>query len=251
MRKYSLKELEHLLPVLDENEQKAIMGGGSGSYYDPFTPMEYLNLVAENHWSGGYVDGLGLVDRYTNVSYNSSGWNSSADESSYLDKYEWGSVNRYVPVYGSAFSNTLDEVTCSTEYFTKFSNNDTWFWQPITGKGIMEGFKTDAYVHKRADSLEILCTVTPKNRQSEMVYDARIEVTSDKGLEVILFNRMNSNSSNLYSTGSIPMGDKVVDLSKYKGHVTVMVKSFGVKSEVNEKQSTPDNVIVVYDAIRY
>lgn len=58
-KKFSLEALSHILPVLDEVEQRGFVGGGDGTFENPYTAEEFDNW--QGSFPGGVVEGLGLV----------------------------------------------------------------------------------------------------------------------------------------------------------------------------------------------
>ena len=109
MRKYSLKELEHLLPVLDENEQKAIMGGGNdslrisgGTLYNQSDGVLYQGDNGESCFFRGVTFVTpGFVPAYTSAQYGGY---------IFIDK-EWAnngySVNTFMHEYGHYIQQSL------------------------------------------------------------------------------------------------------------------------------------------------
>lgn len=60
MKRITLKDLQTLaneLPLIGEREQRGFVGGGTGSNLDPFTRNEYLSMLNEGKWDGGFVLG--------------------------------------------------------------------------------------------------------------------------------------------------------------------------------------------------
>lgn len=69
--------------VLSDDEQREIVGCGSGTIDDPYTPEEFWNMMGDlNHpWTGGYVAGMGYFMPewniyYTSTNHYSSGYNN-------------------------------------------------------------------------------------------------------------------------------------------------------------------------------
>lgn len=123
MKKFSLKELESLLPVMNLQEQNAIVGGGFGTLSSPYTISEYLTMVGKGTWRGGYVEGFSqYVGQNSNTfgqSYNGSFYGSYGGNGTWQNPFSlyqfmfwygyWGGgyvyglgyVPREVVVYGS------------------------------------------------------------------------------------------------------------------------------------------------------
>ncbi|MCS2583329.1 hypothetical protein NXY00_08545 [Bacteroides sp. BFG-551] len=57
----SLLNLTDKCNLIDENTQKCLIGGGSGTPDDPFTEEEYNYLFYSGQWQGGCVEGMGWV----------------------------------------------------------------------------------------------------------------------------------------------------------------------------------------------
>lgn len=93
----SLAELAERMPVLDENLQRCLIGGGNGTLEDPYTVEEYDQMVASGTWNGGYVDGWGYTfsDVTVTGSQGSSNNNDiSGDVSgSTYNPNEWGGID--------------------------------------------------------------------------------------------------------------------------------------------------------------
>ena len=59
--RFSLFELEDTSSVIDKASQKTFMGGGSGSFTEPYTQDEFDSMMYSGHWNGGFVYGMGWV----------------------------------------------------------------------------------------------------------------------------------------------------------------------------------------------
>ena len=117
LTKATLSELELHAEIMNLFEQKGIVGGGDGSTY---SMEEYLSMVANGSWAGGYVEGLGTVGTSENVYWNSNGstyvGSSTSGSDSYAssyDYYAYGSNNGYGSGYdyGSGCSNSVSSST--------------------------------------------------------------------------------------------------------------------------------------------
>ena len=225
MRKYSLKELEHLLPVLDENEQKAIMGGGNGTYNNPFTQMEYLNLVAENHWSGGYVDGLGLVDRYTNVSYNSSG-----------SSYSWSGS-----YYDSGYYGMLPEVTVVANMTTTNSYCESFRrYSPFEGIGLNATFQVQAATSISNGWFHVSSAILGTGAFDSWTQQAIVYVNDN---EVGRY-RLEPRGDYFYPTGWKMMGETLIDLRNLHGKVEIKLYTVGSKHDGAGNTKTGGEMVV-------
>lgn len=80
LKRKSLEELSKVMPVLDSATQDGIVGGGSGTYFDPYSQTEFMQICTTGYFSGGYVDTPGGVMWYGG---NGSGyyWDSSRTQS--------------------------------------------------------------------------------------------------------------------------------------------------------------------------
>lgn len=56
LKRKSLEELSKVMPVLDSATQDGIVGGGSGTYFDPYSQTEFMQICTTGYFSGGYVD---------------------------------------------------------------------------------------------------------------------------------------------------------------------------------------------------
>ena len=59
--RFSLFELEDASSVIDKASQKTFIGGGSGSFTEPYTQDEFDSMMYSGHWNGGFVYGMGWV----------------------------------------------------------------------------------------------------------------------------------------------------------------------------------------------
>jgi hypothetical protein len=75
---------------ISEREQRSYVGGGAGTYEDPYTVAEFDMMCANGMWNGGYVEGWGYT--FSEVtSYGSYGGNSGYySYDGYGDYYFWG-----------------------------------------------------------------------------------------------------------------------------------------------------------------
>ena len=65
MRKLTRKNLEELamiLPVIEQKLLSSYVGGGNGTYEDPYTMTEFNDMADCGRWNGGFVEGLGFVE---------------------------------------------------------------------------------------------------------------------------------------------------------------------------------------------
>ncbi len=61
LTKQSLDELAKVMPVLSEEVQISLIGGGDGSMSNPYTVQEFDQMSDSGTWTGGYVSGLGYI----------------------------------------------------------------------------------------------------------------------------------------------------------------------------------------------
>lgn len=63
LTRQSLDELAQVMPVIDEREMRSFVGGGDGTYNNPYTEAEYEEMMNSGNWYGGFVDyGSGCID---------------------------------------------------------------------------------------------------------------------------------------------------------------------------------------------
>lgn len=67
----SLNELAKTMPVIEESLQMSYVGGGNGTSANPYTQAEFDNMLSNDNWNGGYVEGMGYVATNTYI-YGSS-----------------------------------------------------------------------------------------------------------------------------------------------------------------------------------
>lgn len=95
--------------VLSDGEQREIVGCGSGTADDPYTPQEFWNMMDDpNHpWTGGYVAGMGYFMPEWNIYYTSTNHYSSVynDITSFFEDC----YSAYRNMYG-AYEGTLGTI---------------------------------------------------------------------------------------------------------------------------------------------
>ena len=57
----SLNELAKTMPVIEESLQMSYVGGGNGTSANPYTQAEFDNMLSNDNWNGGYVEGMGYA----------------------------------------------------------------------------------------------------------------------------------------------------------------------------------------------
>ncbi|MFA7105342.1 MAG: hypothetical protein WC165_09435 [Dysgonamonadaceae bacterium] len=80
----SLSELAIMMPILNEIQQKKIVGGGDGSIYHPYTVAEFDAMCANGTWNGGYVEDWGYTYAEVTVSGSYGGSGSYDSSGSYV-----------------------------------------------------------------------------------------------------------------------------------------------------------------------
>ena len=63
----SLDELAKTMPVIEESLQMSYVGGGNGTSANPYTQAEFDNMLSNDNWNGGYVEGMGYVATNTYI----------------------------------------------------------------------------------------------------------------------------------------------------------------------------------------
>jgi len=51
----SLNELAKVMPILNENIQRSLIGGGNGTQSSPYTETEFDQFLASGYFPGGYI----------------------------------------------------------------------------------------------------------------------------------------------------------------------------------------------------
>lgn len=118
LTRQSLDELAKTLPVIEKSFQMGYIGGGNGTSADPYTMVEYENMLSGGNWNGGYVEGMGYVNTggdmyiYGNSEYpghNSQEYSSFPDYITSLSNTGWNKWGEIaagsVPVIGSAVTH--------------------------------------------------------------------------------------------------------------------------------------------------
>src|SRR5690554_3218827 len=82
----NLSDLARVMLQISEREQRSYVGGGSGTYEDPYTIAEFDMMCANGTWNGGYVEEWG----YTFPDVTSYGYYGGDDD-------PWGYYNPYNP----------------------------------------------------------------------------------------------------------------------------------------------------------
>lgn len=78
----SLNELAKTMPVIEESLQMSYVGGGNGTSANPYTQAEFDNMLSNDNWNGGYVEGMGYVATNTYI-YGSSVYSGSVSQMYY------------------------------------------------------------------------------------------------------------------------------------------------------------------------
>lgn len=78
----SLDELAKTMPVIEESLQMSYVGGGNGTSANPYTQAEFDNMLSNDNWNGGYVEGMGYVATNTYI-YGSSVYSGSVSQMYY------------------------------------------------------------------------------------------------------------------------------------------------------------------------
>ncbi len=68
LAKKNLDELAKIMPLVSQQEQGEILGGGTGTQEDPYSYSEFQTFSSSGNWNGGYVESIGYVEagRYVN-----------------------------------------------------------------------------------------------------------------------------------------------------------------------------------------
>src|SRR5690554_542089 len=82
----NLSDLARVMLQISEREQRSYVGGGTGTYEDPYTIAEFDMMCANGTWNGGYVEEWG----YTFPDVISYGYYGGDDD-------PWGYYNPYNP----------------------------------------------------------------------------------------------------------------------------------------------------------
>lgn len=78
----SLNELAKTMPVIEESLQMSYVGGGNGTSANPYTQAEFDNMLSNDNWNGGYVEGMRYVATNTYI-YGSSVYSGSVSQMYY------------------------------------------------------------------------------------------------------------------------------------------------------------------------
>ena len=121
----SLNELAIMMPILSEIQQKTFVGGGDGTYGNPYTWEEYSNFLTKGTWYGGYVDGYGFVDSSgsydSGTYYDTSGSYGIGDSGSTSGSYN---QNDGVNIYNADhFSFNTGNTTFDSQLTTLLKSN--------------------------------------------------------------------------------------------------------------------------------
>jgi hypothetical protein len=78
------------LQVLREEECKGVLGGGNGTYGNPYSSNEYWSMLDTGNWTtGGYVNGMGYVSPKVTITGNATTTNTFS-----------GNVIGFIPIEG-------------------------------------------------------------------------------------------------------------------------------------------------------
>ena len=136
MKKFSLKELESFLPVMNLQEQNAIVGGGLGTPSSPYTMNEYSTMVSRGTWRGGYVEGYGQYISLTNTNLVGSSYNgklfggngTSSNPYSFYQFLNWYGIwpGGYVYGYGYIIPDVVIYGSKSSAYSYIYNNSSSY-----------------------------------------------------------------------------------------------------------------------------
>ena len=236
MRKYSLKELEHLLPVLDENEQKAIMGGGSGSYYDPFTRDEFLSMQICGNWQGGYVYGMNYIGKNENVSWSMDG------------TLQVGSYT-YYNVYSSdiLMTNMLNDVyVTASKYIIEQHDDFHWAFDFVEGIGLRASFGSKVRTEISSGKMSISGLIVPFSTSYDWTQYAEVYVNG----KMVRKQQLTRNGYYISAPGQYVTGETTVDLLNLHGYVEVKIFSVGNLKDNSTGNSSVSRTDVVYSQYR-
>uniref|UniRef100_UPI001B3C8B6E hypothetical protein n=1 Tax=Bacteroides sp. 1001302B_160321_D4 TaxID=2789205 RepID=UPI001B3C8B6E len=121
-----------------------------------------------------------------------------------------------------------------------------WRYDPVEGVGIRATYGEDVYTRIENGYLTIAANTTNPNMQYNML--AQVVVRVD-GEEREVFDMEVSDS--YYGTyGKTPLGSLTIDLTKYYGHVQVIVKTSGSQGDSYSGYSGVNGEQIIYDNYR-
>lgn len=226
MKKFNLNELKFLLPAVDMQEQRSFVGGGSGTSSDPYSRMEYLNMVSNGTWVGGYVEGFQFyVGKNETISWYGSGSDSNPySMDTFLNWYGYwpggyvdglGYVHSDINIYGN--SRIVSTYSGYAGFFDMVEN---------VGSHSTYSYKIHTIIYN--GTLSIIGNVRAFDPSAGYDYFCGAEVYQD-GVLVARYLGDKSGPSispdepNYNYTGCID-----INLTKYHGHVVVIVRTYGM-----------------------
>ena len=144
----SLDELAKTLPVIEEASQMHYVGGGDGSPNNPYTAHEYVMMLINNKWEGGYVEGCGyILPSVTVTSYNPNNLCTSGVDSydqMYRSGYDTGFKAGVSPGIADDIAvgawSMLSAASAGSE-FGDVNYNMTWYSQGLRD-GLSAGIRS-------------------------------------------------------------------------------------------------------------
>ena len=147
-KKFSLDELNFILPALNAAEQRNYIGGGSGTYHNPYDYQEWMNLAVHGNWHGGWVfeDNTHMnkvfIGQNDNITWDAeNGFTLYGPELSEI--YVYGSYNGAIYADYSGILSDLNYIYNHDGYYNSpyyfsynpkgYGNDFTQYWETVGG----------------------------------------------------------------------------------------------------------------------
>lgn len=247
LTKASLSELAESKEIISFSEQRNYVGGGNGSEQDPFTAIEFRELVDQGNWTGGWVTGVsnmgyqvvntgGTYKHYVTGNILTIGGSSEIYDGGTSGKMKFYTVKQYQDAleegtWGGGFVQnygyigmefTVEEKSRITSLF---GGNSCQYYL-TDGIGLSAGTNVQGYTV--IQNGEIIVSVSnaayirPELNQGETTGVAVLYVD---GYEMETQN-LTSEGSYIYRTGDNPIGNARFNLARYSGRVEVKVRIY-------------------------
>jgi len=182
----SLSELEVVIPCFENDALRDVVGGGSGTYADPFTSAQVDAMIYNGTWTGGFVDGIGWVGGSTTIyGYNIPGTTTVYNYGSTPVDYLLGKFDKAIDQAISQWVNNL--IPCIGGYSQAVTNQlvANMYSMNIPPNTSIRVVKTT----DNSDQINELGTIT--------IYNA------NTGVKITSFHMTVSNCAKFCSTGSL------------------------------------------------
>ena len=101
LERLTFEELAEVMPIVTKKEQEESCGGGNGSSSNPYSWGEYINLLDNDNWSGGYVSGQGWVTGVATTTAFPSAANTMKSYVGLNESTGWATIQTFLNTTGN------------------------------------------------------------------------------------------------------------------------------------------------------